>query len=417
MQKHRLYAAIVSGHFAVDMFNGVVGVILAVLAVPLVLSDSQIGLTVTLYSLLGALTQPFFGWLADKMPDETRGLRLTPLMLTGLAVLWMALAYVGVALLATTWISLLAFLLMASLGSGLFHPIGTAKSVTAYTGSANTGTALFFLIGQMGFAVGPILAGFLLAGVGVGGILALVVAGTLPGLLLFVTMNDPQPSAFRAARSEVTPKRSEILRSLMSFSILAFAIIVTLRSSIHGIYQFLLPSMFAQRGWDPALYGLVAGIVVGAAAAGNLIVGKLTDRFGMRAVVFASLLLSAPLGVLFLSSNSIPIVIVSAVFTGIMVGGPHSVMVVHGQRLLPVGKSLASGLMLGFTFGSGALGMWLAGIFGDIYSLQTALIGIALTGIPAAFLALSLPGKDITATADELPVVAQAAQEQHSPAA
>lgn len=169
-QKHRLYTAIVSQHFVIDMFNGVAGVILAALALPLAISNAQVGLTLTLYALTGALTQPFFGWLADRLPDHAKGLRPTPLLLTAVAVIWMAGMYIGVALLAGSWPMLLVFLVLGALGSGLFHPIGTSQAANSYHGSINTGTAMFFFIGQMGFAVGPFLGGVLFTMFGQGGI-------------------------------------------------------------------------------------------------------------------------------------------------------------------------------------------------------------------------------------------------------
>lgn len=66
MLKNRLLLSISAGHFAVDVLNSVVPVLLAALAVPLALSNAQIGLALTIQIFAGALSQPLFGWLADR---------------------------------------------------------------------------------------------------------------------------------------------------------------------------------------------------------------------------------------------------------------------------------------------------------------------------------------------------------------
>ncbi|RMD80367.1 MAG: MFS transporter, partial [Chloroflexi bacterium] len=76
----------------------------------------------------------------------------------------------------------------------------------------------------------------------------------------------------------------------------------------------------------------------------------------------------------------------------------HSILVVHAQRILPVKQGLASGLILGFTFATGAFGTWLSGLLADIVGLETVMIGVTLLGLPAAALALTLPGRVHPAT-------------------
>ena len=66
MLKNRLLLSISAGHFAVDVLTSVVLVLLATLAVPLVLSNAQIGVALTIQIFAGALSQPLFGWLADR---------------------------------------------------------------------------------------------------------------------------------------------------------------------------------------------------------------------------------------------------------------------------------------------------------------------------------------------------------------
>ncbi len=410
-KQNRLYTAVVTQHFMIDMFNGVAGVILAALALPLAISNAQIGLTLTLYSLTGALSQPFFGWLMDRLPEHNRGLRPTPLLMSAVAVLWMAGLYIGVALLAGSWLSLLALLVLAALGSGLFHPIGTSRAATTSHSTANSATAMFFFIGQMGFAIGPFLGGVLFDLFGQAGIALMSLIAVPPVLLLLVSRNDSQPGLPRArAAAAAATDWGAIRRNLMRLSVLAFLVLVALRSSIHAAFQMLLPSVFAERGWEPWLYGLITGVVIGTAAFGNVVVARLADRYGLRLVVMGAMLGSVPASLLFLNSSSLPVIFVSAAISGTLIGGAHSVLVVHAQRLLPVKAGFAAGLILGFIFASGALGTWISGLLAESYNFQVAVTIITLFALPAALLALTLPGRPVAEEPAPTPAAVQPSQ-------
>src|SRR6185295_2358910 len=145
-------------------------------------------------------------------------------------------------------------------------------------------------------------------------------------------------------------------------------------------------------GWDPAAYGALAGTFMLAAAIGNLVTGGLADRFGMRAVTVWPLLLSVPAGLICLHSSA-PAVFIACALAGLLIGGQHSVLVVHAQRLLPAQQGFASGLILGFTFAAGGVGTWLGGLAADRVGLLAAMQAITLLGVPAALLAVTLPGR------------------------
>src|SRR5688500_987725 len=110
--RSRLFLAVVSGHFVIDVLNSIVPVLLAVLATSLSLTNAQIGLALTLFTFGGSLSQPVFGWLADRF-------RGRPTLLAGVGAAWMALWFLGITV-AQTWWQMLACLLLGVLGSGLF---------------------------------------------------------------------------------------------------------------------------------------------------------------------------------------------------------------------------------------------------------------------------------------------------------
>jgi FSR family fosmidomycin resistance protein-like MFS transporter len=348
--------------------------------------------------LAGSTSQPIFGWLIDR--DHMR-----PLPLVSLSIVWMAFFFSLIAF-TTHWWVIILLMLLASLGSGLFHPIGTSYSPVIYQGSANTATSVFFLAGQMGLAIGPVIGGVLFGLFGSAGMLPITALTLVPAAMMWLAVRRgplPEPARPRSA-SDGGADWKQAARQLLNLVVLAFIVLVAVRSSMQAVNQFLLPKLFEDRGWDAATYGLLAGIFMATAAVGNVIVGKLADRFGMRLVASLSLLASVPMGLLYLTSPLVSVVFVACGLTGLLVGGQHSILVVHAQRLLPVRQGLAAGLILGFTFATGALGTWLSGIAADVVTLQTVMQAVIWLGIPAALLSLMLPGRATVA-----PVVSEPA--------
>ncbi len=394
MFHNRLYLSIVSSHFVIDLLSGTCGVLLAVLSGPLHLSNAQIATAVTLYALIAALSQPLFGWLTDRVPEQESGISAAPLLLVSASVLWMGLCFSVVSFMPT-WGLVLTFLLLGALGSGLFHPIGTSHSTVVHNGSANVAASVFFLFGQMGLATGPVVGGFLFDAAGSRGVLPLASLTVIPAAMMLasVGMRSAVQPALPRPLEKAGQNGTHTLRRLSSLMILVFVLLVALRSTIQSVYQFLLPKLFEDRGWEPSLYGMLAGAFLAMGAVGNVIVGQLADRYGMRAVTILSLLISVPVGLLFLSTPSVPLTFLTCAVVGFLTGGQHSVLVVHAQRLLPVRKGFAAGLILGFTFASGAVGTWLCGFAADSYGLQQSMLVVALLGLPGALLALTLPGQ------------------------
>lgn len=375
--RNRVFLAVSSAHFVVDTLNSLGPVLMALLATSLKLSNTQIGLALTLYTFAGSLSQPLFGWLADRYRNRT-------LLLTGLGVVWSAICYTIVAF-QESWALILPFFLLAALGSGLFHPIGTATAATVDRTRAGGATSVFFFCGQMGFAIGPVLAGWLFGAQGSLGIIPLSMLALLPvGLLLAAPrLPAPPPVAKRGAAAAV--RTAAVI-------VAAFVVLVALRSSIQATYTAFLPKLFADRGWEPAAFGALAGVFMLSAAIGGILTGIAADRFGMRAATVWPLLLSVPTGLVCLWALTPAIAFVAAALAGLFICGQHSILVLHAQRLLPAKQGFAAGLILGFTFASGGLGTWLAGVFADSVGLVPVMQVATMLALPTAALALTLPG-------------------------
>ena len=356
----------------VDVFNSSRPVLLTYLG----LSETRIAVISTIYIWASALTQPFFGWLSD---------RVGPRWLAAGGVLWMTIFFTGAALIPGT--GGLICLIIAALGSSSFHPVGTTQATLQgrhlLSGRETTSASLFFMAGQMGHFVGPILTGLILARLGLHWLVVLSVISIPIGLSLAYQLrhNHPHPK----------PKQGDDkirLQAGIGFIIL-LAMIATLQSWAQSNMIAFVPKYLKDMGLGAATYGNIAGLFMGGSALGNVIGGTLGDRYTKGKVAATALLLAA-----------IPIYIMSKIgwspwlyllipLAGACTGSVHSIMVVLAQRIISGGMALASGLILGFIFSAGALGMLLTGPIAENYGFPTVLVmttGLVLLASPLAWL-------------------------------
>ncbi|MCZ0937988.1 MAG: MFS transporter [Caldilineaceae bacterium] len=394
----RRLSAVSFGHMAIDILNASIAMILAVLAVDFNMSNAQIALGGMAYALMGSLTQPFFGVLADRLGGRWLG---------AVGLLWTAAFYYA-ATFSQDYFTLITLMTVASLGSGAFHPQGAMNAGAAGGPKATTGTSVFFLLGQLGLALGPMIAGVLLEEIWMLGPRIMAVA-TLPfvvwmaiGLrkpLVRVEEEPPQPRpatleerrrlqqhisrAGAASNSVAQPNKRWV-------ALVAFAVLVALRASVHQIFYGMLPKYFADLGFTPTQFGFMVGVPSVAIALGSMAGGVLGDRYEQPKILLWSLLAATPFSWMMLDIVDGWVFYPIAFVAGFLVGIPHSILVVMAQRFLPHRQGLASGAILGFTFASGAVGMGVAGPIADFYTLSAVMHVTALMPLAAAFCAVFL---------------------------
>ena len=369
-----LFTSVALGHLMVDTFNSSRPVLLTYLG----LSETEIAIISTIYIWASALSQPFFGWLSD---------RIGPRWLASGGVLWMTVFY-SLALFLPGSTGLIC-LIVAALGSAAFHPVGTVQATLQgrdiLKGREATAASLFFMSGQIGHFIGPVVTGLILAKMGAPGLVSLSVISIPVGLALAwqLSANKPHPHPTTTATTE------RVHWSL--WAILALVVVATLQSWAQSNMVNFVPKYIKDLGQTTTTYGNMAGLFMGGSALGNFIGGILGDRYTKKYVVAMALLLAA-----------VPIFVMSKIgwsgwlyllipLSGMFTGAVLSIIVVLAQRLLPGGMALASGLALGFIFSSGALGMLLTGPMAETQGFPSVLVltsGLVLAG---AMFALVLP--------------------------
>lgn len=374
------FAIVALGHLAVDILNGQRAVLLTYLSGTLGLSNTALSLVSTVYIAVGALSQPVFGHLAD---------RWGPRWLVAGGTLWMGVFFCLALFAPGYWA--LAFLVVASLGSGAFHPAGTMQANLRgrerYSGRETTATAYFFLFGQMGGFFGPLIGGPLLGLFGPPGLIALVAPAVVVGVSAAYRL-PAQSAPSQTPVGKLPIKR--LLRAAMSTSILAFGLMTAFQSWAQQNMITFVPKYLSDLGQPPGVYGLVSALFMAGVAFGNLAGGNLADRFGKRRVAIVTLLAASIPLLLIPSVSNLAWLYVLIPLSGILTGATHSIIVVLAQRRLPSGIALASGLVLGFMFTSGALGTLLSGYLADLLGLPVVFTLSGVLVLLAAGLAFTI---------------------------
>jgi len=347
-----IFSSIALGHLMVDLLNGARPVLLAYLSEPLGLTNANIALISTFYVATASITQPVFGWLSD---------RFGPRWLAAGGLLWMMVFFMLAMFLPGT--EALIFLVIASLGSAALHPAGamqaTVRGRTHYQGRETTAASYFFMFGQLGLFIGPIITGPLLDRFGLYGLL-------IPaGLCLPVALNATWQLRFTHPAHVTGKVKSAIEIDHNLWFIVTLTSIAVLQAWAQQNMVTFIPKYLKDLGQSPAVYGLVAGLFMGGSALGNLLGGHLADRFGKRRVAGMMLALATiPLFSISLVGWS-PWLYLLVPLSGMLTGSVHSIIVVIAQGVLRGGMALASGLTLGIMFTAGAFGTLLSGPLAD----------------------------------------------------
>ena len=381
MQIKRL-SAIAFGHFSIDILSSSIALILTVLSGKFDLSISQIGLAAMIYTFAASLTQPLFGILADYVRGR---------WLAAISVAWTAFFF-GVAAFMPNYALLVTCLTVGALGSGAFHPVGIINAAAAGGPYPTTATSIFFLLGQSGLALGPIIAGLVLQSMDIAVGMPLMALGAVPAVLLMgVYLRQPMLSTTPAkAKAQASASaQNNIARNTLLVGI-AFILVITLRVTTSQSLVTLLPKYLADLGYQPAVYGSMVGIFSFGGAIGTFIGGYLGDRYSRRTLLFWATLLSIPFSYGLLHTTGWLFWPMAALAGGLL-NVPHSILVVMAQEFLPKRQGMMGGAALGFTFASGAAMAWVASWFADLVGLAPVLSVLAFIPIGAALSALALP--------------------------
>jgi MFS transporter, FSR family, fosmidomycin resistance protein len=367
-------SSLAAGHLGTDFANGALPALLPFLTDSFSLSYTLAAGLMLASAASSSLVQPLFGLWSDRHGASW-------LLPTGVAIAGVG---IGLAAAAPSYWLVLVFVVISGLGVAAYHPEGSKFAAYASGRKRASGMSAFAIGGNIGFALGPIVATPLVLWLGLrGGLLLalppLAIAAALFALLPFLRTFVPDRSVVRRAAGEDRPGALTILLAVIGFRSLAWWGLLT----FVPLWEVSLGHSKSYANHLLALMLLVGGL-------GTIVVGPLADRIGRRPVLVASLAAAAPLILVFVVVGG-AVGAIALALTGITVVGTFGLTMVMAQEYLPQHIGLASGLSIGFSIGLGGVAALGLGALADAVDLQAALYVSAAAPLAALALTLLLP--------------------------
>jgi FSR family fosmidomycin resistance protein-like MFS transporter len=376
--RNRGLVTLMLGHFTVDGYVGLLPVLYPLLIHRFNLDLATVGLVTLAYSGMASVSQPLFGILADRY-----GTRLT-----GLALAWTAVTFALIGFMPS-FPALVAAAALAGIGSGAFHPFGalTVRGLLPNRG-ANTAMSVYVTGGTIGVATGPLIGVALFGLFGTRGTLLTVLPGTAIAAYLLLAMGR------RGIRRPPARATAGVVRQAVPLVPIAATVgMMASRNCTVFTLQGFTPTWYHQLGYQPWFYGPLVTTLVLSSALGTVGCGALADRFGRKTVINVSLLLSIPAVALYVLAPG-PFGFLWAVMVGFLAASTAPLTLMMAQELMAGRAGLASGLIMGLAFVTGAIGVPVTGAVADRFGLQFAL-GLQIAVVVATIgIGLLLPSEE-----------------------
>ncbi len=358
----KVLGAISFSHFLNDMIQSLILAIYPLLKGTFQLNFAQIGLITLTYQSTASLLQPMVGLYTDRHPKTYSlafGMGCT---LVGLLVLAEAQNY-GMLLFAAA---------IVGTGSSIFHPESSRVARMASGGQHGLAQSVFQVGGNMGSAMGPLLAAWIIIPRGQRSVAWFSLAALLAISVLWQVgrwYRRRQKLTVHGIRQRqrshpVLPKRTIIL-SMLILLVLIFSKFIYL-SSLSSYYIFYLMHRFhltvqsAQMHLFEFLFAVAIGTVMG---------GLIGDRIGRKRVIWFSILGAAPFALAMPYANLAWTGVLSVVI-GLILSSAFSAILVFAQELIPGKVGAVSGLFFGLAFGMAGIGAAVLGKLADRYGIE-----------------------------------------------
>lgn len=246
------------------------------------------------------------GWLGDHWSRR----HMMVIYFIGIGLAMIAVGFVQ------TPLQLGAALLAIGVFASIYHPVGTAM-IVSYADRLGHEVGLNGVWGNLGVASSALVTGVVSQYLGWRWAFFLPGAVTILIGLMFmraVVHEDRSGSKFAAPSARVAKR--DMWRVILSLLIVVIAI-----STTFNAITVALPKLFAERLSDltksPALLGVIAAGVYAFGALTQYTIGKLIDRYSLKAISLPLSLLLAPLLYIAASSSNLALIVVAI---GIIMG-------------------------------------------------------------------------------------------------
>jgi MFS transporter, FSR family, fosmidomycin resistance protein len=325
------------------------------------LTYTQIGLITFTFQVTASLLQPVVGIVTDRRPQPY-----------SLAV-GMSCSLVGLLLLAfaSSFAEILLAAALVGLGSAVFHPESSRVARMASGGRYGLAQSTFQVGGNVGTALGPLAAAFIVIPGGQHSIAWF----SLVALLAIVVLSGVgnwyrRQFAFhlRAGKAKLAAHGLSSRRVGLSMAVLialTFSKFFYL-AAMTSYYTFFLIHKFDVSVQSSQVHLFV---FLTAVAAGTFFGGPIGDRFGRKLVIWMSIVGVLPFTLVLPYANlfwtgvlTVPI--------GMLLASAFPAIIVFAQELMPGRVGTIAGIFFGFAFGMGGIGAAVIGTLADATSIE-----------------------------------------------
>ncbi len=372
--KNRSLATLMLGHYTVDMYAGVIPVLYPLLTDKFDLKLSTVGLVSLAYGGMSSISQPLFGWIADRF-----GTRFI-----GLALAWTALMFAFIGF-APSFPVLLIFAGLAGIGSGAYHPMGAVNArAVIHDSQRNTAMSIYVTGGTLGVASGPLVAAAIFHLFDVQGTAVMLVPGACTAVWMLFEMRSISKRFLNRALSVLAAPPVPMRTLAIVICMMA------LRSWTISGMQAYVPTWYKEMGYSSFFYSALVTVLLISTALGTVGCGTLADKFGRRFPLIVSSVLSVPTLLLFAQFPGRG-GFATAALIGFLAASTLPLLLVIAQELMAGRAGLASGLIMGLGFTMSAIGIPITGAVADEWGIQNAMRFQAAIGATTIIFALLLP--------------------------
>ena len=326
------------------------------------LTYTQIGLITLTFQLTASLLQPVVGLYTDRSPKPFSLAIGMGFSLAGLVLLSLASSFAEILIAAA----------LVGLGSAVFHPESSRVARMASGGRFGLAQSTFQVGGNIGSALGPLAAAFIVIPGGQGSIAWF----SLVALLAILVLSNvgrwykQQIVGHLAAGKARLASQHGLSLGRVKASIAILVVLVFSKffymACLTSYYTFFVIHKF---GLSVQASQLHLFMFLAAVAAGTFFGGPLGDRFGRKLVIWFSILGALPFAITLPYANLFWSGVL-VMLIGLIMATAFSTIVVFAQELVPGRVGMISGIFFGVAFGMGGIGAAVLGWLADATSID-----------------------------------------------
>ncbi len=369
-------ATVSASHFFHDLFSHFLSPALPLIIQTLGISYSQAGL-LSIFHRLPALLNPVIGNFASRKPVAL--VLSVSIMVTAASMCFITAA--------PSYFALSTLILIMGLSACFFHIIGPVM-IKKHSGSRiGLGMSFYMFGGEMSRGVGPLLILAAISLWGPGRVYFLLPLALIMSLAVILKFRDESSNENNRNASTVSEEKFFLVLKTMKGFFLPVLMLMIARSSISSVLNAFLPAYLTSRGHSLWFSGISLSVLQISAAAGTMLAGPISDRFGKNNTLLVISALSPVLMFLFLfAGNTSTIILMTLIIlTGFVSFASAPVILAYVQAVNGKNPTVSSSIYIMIDFLTISAALVFTGIAGDILGLSNAFLlsgCVSFIGLP-----------------------------------